>query len=603
MRKRPTTLHGTAIFPGIAYGRCQQFSSEDLEIPQFNIEETAVRGEIQRLRNAVNAVDKELGILSEQYDEDEMPIEAIAFVDVHRTIIKDNTFIDRTVSIIRERLINAEWALSIRLDRIRRDFELIEDDYLRQRIADIAFVVSRIQRTLAGRRSRASLLAVDGNDDPLILIADSLDPADILQLRERDDLDVVGILLEEGNTTSHTAILARSLEIPTMVGVRNLCASLNEEQIVILNATDEVVTVRPSSAEIKLARSHLRASLTQKKKLKQLKAFSGKTKDNENVTLLANIALPEDTRDVHNAGADGIGLFRTEFLFLNRSTLPTEDEQVRVYQHVSRSMRQKHVVIRLADLGGDKTPERRALSFLTDDYEYMQSSLGLRAMRFNIRYPRILRTQLRSILRANTQGNFSILLPLISSIEEIHYVRTLLQSLTEELTQEGYRFKSQVPLGGMIEIPSAIIMLPEFINRLDFFSLGTNDLVQYALGVDRTNSAVAEYYDEYHPGVLRLIAQCIRKIIRSGKTLCVCGEMASRLHFLPFFIGLGCRQLSMDSSVIPWSKEHLLRLTTARCELLAQKVLRRHTSKSIKTLLMEFDKSHRRNLQNHESII
>lgn len=601
MRSRKYQLHGTAIFPGIAYGRCQQFSSEDLEIPQFNIEENAVRGEIQRLRNAVNAVDKELGELSDQYDEDEMPIEAIAFVDVHRTIIKDNTFIDRTVTIIRERLINAEWALSIRLDRIRRDFELIEDDYLRQRIADIAFVVSRIQRTLAGRRSRASLLAVEGNDDPLILIADSLDPADILQLRERDDLDVVGILLEEGNTTSHTAILARSLEIPTMVGVRNLCASLSEEQVVILNATDEIIIVRPNATELKEARGHLRASLTQKRKLKQLKSLSAQTKDHEKITLLANIALPDDTRDVHNAGADGIGLFRTEFLFLNRSTLPTEEEQVRVYQHVSRSMRQKHVVIRLADLGGDKTPERRALSFLTDDYENMQSALGLRAMRFAMRYPNILRTQLRSILRANTQGNLSILLPLISSIEEIHFIRTLLQELTNELTQEGYRIKNPIPLGGMIEIPSAVIMLPEFINRLDFFSLGTNDLVQYALGVDRTNSAVAEYYDEYHPGVLRLIAQCVRKIINSGKTLCVCGEMASRLHFLPFFIGLGCRNLSMDSSVIPWSKEHLLRLTKIRCEQLAQKVLRRHTSQSIKTLLLEFDKSHRRNLEHHES--
>lgn len=579
----PEKLTGISVYPGIAFGLCQHFSAGDLEVPQFVIEKTGTRGEIQRLRAAITTVDKQLGALIDSADED-LPAEAAAFIDVHRTILRDPALIEETVDIIKEKLVNAEWALSLRLEKTRRDFEAIENDYIRERIKDIAHVVLRVQRVLTGRRSASSLLEAEGLDETIILVADQLDPADMLLLRGRDDLDIAGIILEEGSITSHAVILARSLEIPTLVGVKGACEILETDIPILLNADEEVIELSPSAEKRRNARQRMKLLTAEKKRLKKLKQFDAVTLDGHTIQLLANIALPEDVKDAHRAGADGVGLFRTEFLFMNRNDLPSEDEQYTAYCRVIRSMKGQPVVIRIADLGGDKVMSSDALGKLTTEpLEEMNPSLGLRALRFCFAYPKLFITQLRAILRAAAigSGNVSILLPMVTSPEDVNRVREFISQAREQLADEGQKFAANIPLGGMIEVPAAVMMLKDLIPVLDFFSLGTNDLVQYTLAVDRTNAAVSKYYDECHPSVLRMIAATIRQVHQAGKSVSVCGEMAARQELVPFFIGLGCTRLSMTLTQIPTIKKRILKTDRAKAEIFATSVLRRRSVKAV----------------------
>lgn len=361
-----TRLSGIPVFPGIAFGLCQHFSANDLEIPQFAIDKTRIRGEIQRLRAAIATVDKQLTTLMTSEDED-LPSEAIAFIDVQRTIVRDQILIDKTIEIIRDKLVNAEWALSLQLEKTRREFDSIEDEYIRERINDINQVFARVQRVLTGRRSTNSLLEAEGVDTTIILIADQLDPADMLLLRNRDDLDIAGIVLEEGSITSHTTILARSLEIPTLVGVKHAKELLINDQPLLLNTDEKVLELYPTAEQKRQARSRMRFLAADKRQLRKIKNFDAVTLDGHAIRLYANIALPEDVKDVHRVGADGIGLFRTEFLFMNRKDLPSEEEQVQVYSRVIRSMKGQPIIIRTADLGGDKTISSEALAKCSSD--------------------------------------------------------------------------------------------------------------------------------------------------------------------------------------------------------------------------------------------
>ena len=586
-------LTGICVYPGIAYGLCQHFSAGDLEVPQFVIEKTGTRGEIQRLRAAIETVDKQLGALIDSGDE-ELPAEAEAFIDVHRTILRDPTLIEETIEIIKDKLVNAEWALSLRLEKTRRDFEAIEDDYIRERIKDIAHVVLRVQRVLTGRRSASSLLEAESLDETIILVADQLDPADMLLLRGRDDLDIAGIILEEGSITSHAVILARSLEIPTLVGVKGACELLETDMPLLLNADEEIIELSPSFEKRKNARQRMKLLAAEKKRLKKLKQFDAVTLDGHTIKLLANIALPEDVKDVHRAGADGVGLFRTEFLFMNRDDLPSEDEQYNAYCRVIRSMKGQPVVIRTADLGGDKAMSPNALAKLTaEPLEELNPSLGLKALRFCFAYPKLFMTQLRAILRAaaTSSGNVSILLPMVTSPDDISRVREFISQASEELAAEGQKFTTDVPLGGMIEVPAAVIVLKDLIPNLDFFSLGTNDLVQYTLAVDRTNAAVSKYYDECHPSVLRMIATTIRQVHQANKNISVCGEMAARQELVPFFIGLGCTHLSMTLTQIPTIKERILKTDRAKAEAFAASVLRRRSAKAVHQSFIQEEES------------
>ena len=493
------------------------------------------------------------------------------------------------MEIIKEKLVNAEWALSIRLEKTRRDFESIEDDYIRERVKDIAQVISRVQRVLTGRRSPASLFEAEGYEEKIILVADQLDPADMLLLRGRDDLDLAGIVLEEGSTTCHAAILARSLEIPTLVGVKRARELLQNDQSVLLDADSNTIELFPTAERRRDARLRMRELAENKKQLKKLRTLDAVTLDGQTIHLYANIALPEDVRDVHRAGADGVGLFRTEFLFMNRNDLPSEDEQFEAYSKVIRSMKGRPVVIRTADLGGDKMLSRQAFELLSGDVpEEMNPSLGLRALRFSFAYPSLLITQLKAIFRAASigTGNVKILLPMVTCPEDVEMVLEFIEAAKHELEEAGTKYSESVPLGGMIELPAAVVMLKDLIPVLDFFSLGTNDLVQYTLAVDRTNAAVSRYYDECHPSVLRLIADTVRRVHQAGKSISVCGEMAGRRERIPFFIGLGCTSLSMTLTQIPAIKKRILQTDLAQSEAFASSVLRK---RSLKTVHQSFE--------------
>ena len=581
-------LQGLSVFPGVACGTAFFFSSSDLEISQFQIESSAVRGELQRLRMAAATVSKDLAGLSSEL-EDETLNEAASFLDVHRSIIEDPTLISETGVIIREKLVNAEWALSLRLEQIRRDFEQIEDDYLRERIEDIAWVFQRIQRVLAGRRSAKSLLSADAVDAPVILVSDSLDPADMLQLRERDDLDIVGIVMAEGSVTSHAAILAHSFEIPTLVGVHDVLEQVQSGDEVLVDAEKGILRIGPNAAEKKKAAKFMREIRARRRELVKLKTAKAVTKDGAVISLWANIALSEDLTDARRAGAEGIGLFRTEFLYLNRTDLPSEEEQTGAYRKIIRGMKDRIVTIRTADLGGDKMLSKESMSLLEEEpIDEANPALGLRALRFSFAYPELFQTQLRAILRAGVNTSVRILLPMISSLADVRNALAAIEEAKNSLERDNLRYCDEVRVGGMIETPAAIAMLGDLIPLLDFFSLGTNDLVQYTLAVDRTNAAVSSYYEETHPAVLRFISESIKRVLSAGKDISVCGEMAGRADLTPFFIGLGCRALSMDSSHIPSVKERILTLNLEACEESARSLIRRKSSESARKAIAEF---------------
>lgn len=584
----PAPLSGLVVCPGMAAGTVPLFSSIDLEIPQFSIEKSAVRGEIQRLRMAIAAVDKQLAHLADGLEEEEMPVEASTFVDIHRTLLKDPVFLSGVSEVIKNKLVNAEWALSVRLEHTRREFEQLEDDYLRERFDDIAYVVQRVQRVLAGRRSDASLEAAETIEDKVILVVDRLDPTDMLQLRERDDLDIVGLIMEEGSKTSHTAILAHSFDIPALVGVAGARERLQNGTRVLLDADRGCVDLDPSAEQVKNARVRLRELLRRKRGFVKLKNVSATTVDGTDIELLANIALPEDLADAHRAGAVGVGLFRTEFLYLNRSDFPSEEEQYAAYLKVVRSMKGKPVTIRTADLGGDKMPSDEALELIGFDPSLQfNPSLGLRGLRFSFAYPELLITQLRALLRAATAGPVKILLPMVSSPSDVKRVREYLDRAAAELDAEGVKRAETLSLGGMIEVPAAVAVIGDLIPVLDFFSIGTNDLVQYTLAVDRANAAVSEYYDECHPAVLRLIAETVRRVIAAGKSVSVCGEMAGRAELADLFVGLGCRTLSMDAASIPGVKSRILFMDVSDAENFAHSLIRRRTTESVHKALKE----------------
>lgn len=578
-------LTGLKVCHGVAWGLTLQLTSSDLEIHQFAIDKSAVRGEIQRLRMATASANKQLEQLAETLDED-APAEASAFLDVYQTILQDPSLITETADIIREKLVNAEWALSLRLEQIRRDFEQIDDDYLRNRLEDISGVFQRIQRVLAGRRSAASLLKAEEFDDSFILIADQLGPADMLQLRERDDLDIVGIIMETGSVTSHSAILAASLGIPTLVGVTNAIERLGTGREILIDATAGTVKVAPSPEEKKAAAAAMKSLRQRKRLLQKLRDEMPVTTDGHSVRLYANIALPEDMPDARKAGANGIGLFRTEFLFLNRDALPDEEEQVSAYQKVIRGMRGKTVTIRTADLGGDKMPSKEALALLgEDEFDEENPALGLRGLRFAFTHRPFFITQLRAIMRAATsapEGTVRILLPMVTSASDVTEVRLCLAQAAAELDSENLKYEQNLPLGGMIELPAAVASIGDLVQILDFFSIGTNDLVQYTLAVDRTNARVSRWWEECHPAVLRLIAQTVKRVREAGKGISVCGEMASRLNMAPFFIGIGCSALSMDAAHIPAMKECVRKLSAESCEDFARGLLRRRSTESIR---------------------
>jgi phosphoenolpyruvate-protein phosphotransferase (PTS system enzyme I) len=540
-------LHGIGVSGGIAIGRAQLISHATLEVAHYSITPEQAPGEIERLTQALQAVQKELEGLHGAMTSGDAPAEFGAFLDVHWMILTDPTLHEVPKRTIAEQLCNAEWALTQQLGVLIEQFDSIEDSYLRERKADVVHVVERVLKVLMGKPGPVRPTA----EEHTILVAHDLSPADVIQFKSHH---FAAFLTDLGGVTSHTAIVARSLNVPAVVATHNARTLIRENEMLIVDGARNVVIVNPDRsvlAEYRLRQDELEL---ERQKLRRLRTMPAKTLDGCEVELMANIELPEDLEQAGENGATGVGLFRTEFLFLNRDGLPSEDEQFEAYRTVAAGMKGQPVTIRTFDLGADKHKE--GLDGLTRVAP--NPALGLRAVRFCLAEPRLFLTQLRAILRASTYGKVKILLPMLSSVGEIEQALALIAQAKESLREQNVSFDPGIEVGGMIEIPAAVLSIGAFTGRLDFLSIGTNDLIQYTLAVDRADEAVSQLYDALHPAVIWLIDHAISAANKTATPIAVCGEMAGELRFTRLLLGMGLTNFSMHPAHLLSVKQRVL---------------------------------------------
>jgi len=573
-------LRGLGVARGIAIGRAHLLAPSELEVKQYHVQRGDVLHEVARLNNAFSLVRAELEELRGTVSS-EAPGEVKAFLDLHRMILDDSLLCDAPRDLVRSRLINAEWALTIQLEELCRQFDSIDDEYFRSRSLDVRQVVERVLRRLAGGRPAVATLPRQLEEgERLVLVAHDMAPADVLALKERAGVNLAGLVLEAGGMTSHTTILARSLGLPAVVGASEAREAIAEGDLVVLDSDSGRLIVNPDAALLESYRQRIQEEGLRRAELRKLKGKLARTSDGIAVALLANIEMPEDARDALEAGADGIGLFRSEFLFMNRDQLPSEDEQFEAYARVARSMKGKPVVIRTLDIGADKVltaSARDSLGILPGNgIEEPNPALGLRAIRYCLAYPELFLTQLRAILRASSLGTVRILVPMLAHVHEIEEAMAFVSRAKEQLKDKRQKFDGRIAVGGMIEVPAAALTLPAFVSRLKFLSLGTNDLIQYTLAIDRNDSAVAHLYDNLHPAVLHLVHKTIRTGEKARIPVSVCGEMAGDVILTELLLGMGLRQFSMNPSQLLVVKQRLFELSTRTAARLSARVLRSH---------------------------
>ena len=557
-------LHGLGVSGGIAIGRAQLVSHATLEVAHYTIPSSRVPSEIARLEHALAEVRAELQGLQGLMKAGDAPAEFGAFLDVHTMILDDPTLSEAPKRHIAEQHCNAEWALTVQMNVLVEQFEDIEDAYLRERKADVVQVVERVLKRLLGKPGS---VAPGGAEQHTILVAHDLSPADVIQFKTHR---YAGFITDLGGVTSHTAIVARSLAVPAVAATHNGRALIRENEMLILDGTNHVVIVNPDKsvlAEYRLKQGTLEL---ERAKLRRLKTKVATTLDGQTVDLEANIELPGDLSQALDNGALGVGLFRSEFLFLNREGLPSEDEQFEAYRTVASGMEGKPVTIRTFDLGADKTKE--GLDGLVRVAP--NPALGLRAVRFCLAEPRLFLTQLRAILRASHYGRVKILIPMLASVSEIDQTLALLAQAKETLREQGVPFDSGVQVGGMIEIPAAVLAISAFLAKLDFLSIGTNDLIQYTLAVDRADDAVSHLYDPLHPAVVKLVAMAITSSNKAKKPIAVCGEMAGDPQMTRLLLGLGLRNFSMHPAHLLAVKQRVLTSEATVAKAFADRIRR-----------------------------
>jgi phosphotransferase system enzyme I (PtsI) len=548
-------LHGVGVSDGIAIGRAQLVSHATLEVAHYTVAPGAVDAEIARFDNALAEVRLELEGLHSAMTTGDTPAEFGAFLDVHWMILTDPTLSEAPKRIISEQRCNAEWALAQQMNVLVEQFDEIEDPYLRERRADVVQVVERILKRLLGKPGAVGPV---GAEQHTILVAHDLSPADVIQFKQHR---YAAFLTDVGGATSHTAIVARSLAVPAVVATHNARTLIRENELLIVDGTNHVVIVNPDKsvlAEYRLKQGELGL---ERARLRRLRTKPAMTLDGIEIELQANIELPGDLAQTLDNGATGVGLFRSEFLFLNREGLPSEDEQFEAYRSVAEGMAGKPVTIRTFDLGADKQkPGVDGLERVAPN-----PALGLRAVRFCLAEPRLFLTQLRAILRASHYGKVKILVPMLASAGEIDQTLAMIAQAKETLREQGLPFDSSVPVGGMIEIPAAVLAISAFLARLDFLSIGTNDLIQYTLAVDRADDAVSHLYDPLHPAVLKLIAMAITAANKAKVPIAVCGEMAGEVRLTRLLLGFGLRNLSMHPAHLLTVKQRVLTTEVAEC--------------------------------------
>ncbi|CBJ44317.1 phosphoenolpyruvate--protein phosphotransferase [Ralstonia solanacearum] len=558
----PFTLHGIPVSRGIAIGRAHMLARAALDVSHYLVDEDRLDAEVERLRAARAAVRAELVQLKRELPTD-APEEMGAFLDVHRMILDDALLAQVPETLIRQRRYNAEWALTTQLEELMRQFGEIEDEYLRERKADIEQVVERILKVLAGAPVLAPAPVAAGGDPDagMIVVAHDIAPADMLQFRGQT---FAGFVTDLGGRTSHTAIVARSLDIPAAVGVHNASTLIRQDDRIIIDGDNGIVIVDPSSAILEEYRHRRSESELQKKRLERLRHTPTVSLDGTQIDLLANIEMPEDAAAALAAGAVGVGLFRSEFLFMNRrDALPDEEEQFIAYRTAVESMKGLPVTIRTTDIGADKPLDVR--DGRDDQFETAPNpALGLRAIRWSLSEPAMFLTQLRALLRASAFGPVKILVPMLAHAREIDQTLELIERAKASLDADGLAYDPTIKVGAMIEIPAAVLILPVFLRRMDFLSIGTNDLIQYTLAIDRADNAVAHLYDPLHPAVLQLIARTIQEGHRAGRPVSVCGEMAGDATMTRLLLGMGLTEFSMQPSQLLSVKQQILRADRPR---------------------------------------
>ena len=566
------TLHGIAVSSGIAIGHAHLISHTSLEVAHYVLPKQFIGEEVARFDAALLATRNEFSSLRSN-----RPIHAAAefdaFLELHQMILDDPLLSVAPRDMIASEQCNAEWALKVQTETLTAQFDEFEDAYLRERQLDVKQVAERLLKQLLGQPGHQPPPA--RHDVEMILVAHDLSPADLIQFKPQQ---YAAFITDVGGATSHTAIVARGLNTPCVVGMHHARELIREDDLLILDGEQGVLIVNPDKpilAEYKLRQS---AWELERKKLKRLRTARASTLDGSLIELHANIEKPEDIAEVKENGATGIGLFRSEFLFLNRDELPDEEEQFEAYRAVAAGMEGQPVVIRTFDLGADK--QLKGAERVANN-----PALGLRAIRLCLAEPQLFRTQLRALLRASHYGNVKILVPMLSSVSEINQTLQFIAAAKQNLDDAGIPYDKEVKIGGMIEIPAAALALNVFAKKLDFLSIGTNDLIQYTLAIDRTDEEVAHLYDPLHPAVLHLLSRVIGTSNRFGVPISVCGEMAGELAYTRLLMGFGLRQFSMFSAQVPSIKQRVLTTSLPEIAGLTQKILRADDPLKIRDLL------------------
>jgi len=547
-------LHGIPVSKGIAIGKAVLISRAALEVSHYLIEAGKEELEAQKLINAFEQVRLELEQLRYGLPKD-APGEMAAFLDVHGMILADPALAEKPLKLIRGQRLNAAWALTTELNDLLEQFSEIEDIYLKERANDIRQVAERVLKALKSGEKESTEdpeLALFGEVDvDAIIVAHDIAPHDMLRFKDRA---LTGFVTDLGGKTSHTAIVARSMEIPAVVGVRHASEMIRHGDWLILDGEHGVVIVAPDEQLLSEYRSLRAQALEDTRQLQQLKHSKTRTLDGVDISLFANIELPEDATQAVEVGAVGVGLFRSEFLFMDRNqALPDEEKQYQEYRRVVELMHGLPVNIRTIDVGADK-----ALGAGTDLSQTGTSPLGLRAIRWSLTEPEIFLTQLRAILRASAHGQARIMIPMLAHAKEIDETLRLIEKAKQQLHQRGKAFNPNIQVGAMIEIPAAALVLPLFIKRFDFLSIGTNDLIQYTLAIDRADHAVAHLYDPLHPAILYLLSNIISQAKRANVPISVCGEMAGDPALTKLLLALGLTDFSMHFSQLLLVKREIL---------------------------------------------
>ena len=565
------TLHGAGVSGGIAIGQAHLVSTARLEVAHYEVAPPEIEAELERFDRAIAQVQGELAALQAGIPAG-APAEMKAILSLHAMLLNDANLSTVPRNLIRNRRCNAEWALILQMDYLASQFEEMEDPYLRERKQDIVQVVERVLKAMLGTGHAPS---APSHEEDLIVVAHDLSPAEMILFKQHR---YAGFVTDLGGVTSHTAIVARSLNIPAIVGLHHARSMIREGEPLIVDGREGVLIVNPGRQVLDEYRERSRQIEIERQKLKRLRNARSATMDGAAVELQANIELPQDVEKVREAGASGIGLFRSEFLFLNRGDLPSEDEQFEAYREVADAMHGRPVTIRTLDLGADK-------SINSDRRAGPNPALGLRAIRFCLAEPQMFLTQLRAILRASRHGKIRLLIPMLAHAHEVEQTLAAVRHAREMLDGQKIPYDRRMAIGGMVEVPAAALSLKYLARNLDFLSIGTNDLIQYTLAIDRTDDAVAHLYDPLHPAVLQLVAQTIRSARRAKTPVAVCGEMAGDAAMTRLLLGFGLREFSMHPAQLLAIKQQVLRTRIGEVEALAGRVCRTHDPAKARALL------------------